>query len=168
VATQESQARGAHKEGARHAGPASVRAGVAADGTRPSELGARMLRIVSVTSIHGYAAPEVEADHLRAESLAGALWWPNGGHVQPPSNSLPELQQLAHVPHPRRARFRASGDGQPTYPEDPPDPADGGSIQPRARIARRSSLATLPAFWPQKPLRCGTSRLPRCAHSSGM
>ena len=33
------------------------------------ELGARMLRILSVSSLRGYAAPEVKDDHDRAEQL---------------------------------------------------------------------------------------------------
>jgi tetratricopeptide (TPR) repeat protein len=37
------------------------------------ELGARMLRVFSVSSMRGYAAPEVEADHARAEALATGL-----------------------------------------------------------------------------------------------
>lgn len=37
------------------------------------ELQARMLRVLSVTSMRGYAAPEVESDHDRAEALAEGL-----------------------------------------------------------------------------------------------
>ena len=37
------------------------------------ELTARMLRALSVSSMRGYAAPEVQSDHRRAEVLATRL-----------------------------------------------------------------------------------------------
>src|SRR5690606_22512395 len=75
VAAQGSQAGGAHQEATRLA----TRALELYDQMEPSaerdlgELGARMLRILSVTSLRGYAAPEVRADHDRAELLASEL-----------------------------------------------------------------------------------------------
>src|SRR5690606_14969160 len=75
VAAQASQAGGAHDEATRLAS----RALELYEAMGPSEerdlgeLSARMLRILSVTSLRGYAAPEVEVDHDRAESLAQDL-----------------------------------------------------------------------------------------------
>jgi class 3 adenylate cyclase len=75
VAAQASQARGAHTQATQlisralelyDAMPASQERDLA-------ELGARMLRVLSVSSIRGYAAPEVESDHDRAQALAEAL-----------------------------------------------------------------------------------------------
>lgn len=75
VAAQGSQARGAHQEGARLASRAlELYAQMPPAAERDlGELGARMLRILSVSSMRGYAAPEVEVDHVRAELLAQGL-----------------------------------------------------------------------------------------------
>lgn len=74
-AAQAEQARGAHTEAAR----LLSRALELYEELPPSEdrdvaeLGARMLRVLSLSSMRGYAAPEVQADHSRAESLVTAL-----------------------------------------------------------------------------------------------
>jgi class 3 adenylate cyclase/tetratricopeptide (TPR) repeat protein len=75
VAAQASQTRGAHTEATQllsralelyEAMPASQERDLA-------ELGTRMLRVFSVSSMRGYAAPEVESDNDRAEALAEGL-----------------------------------------------------------------------------------------------
>ncbi|GGK75117.1 ATP-binding protein [Ornithinimicrobium pekingense] len=75
VAAQASQARGAHQEATRLATRAlELYAEMDASEERDlGELGARMLRILSVSSLRGYAAPEVKDDHDRAEQLAQGL-----------------------------------------------------------------------------------------------
>ncbi|HEX7100674.1 MAG TPA: adenylate/guanylate cyclase domain-containing protein [Acidimicrobiia bacterium] len=75
VAGQSEQARGAHTEAAR----LFTRAIELLDQVPESEdrdlqeLMARMMRGLSVSSTQGYAAPEVQADHRRAEVLASRL-----------------------------------------------------------------------------------------------
>ncbi len=74
-AAQGAQARGAHEEATRLTTRAlELLEDLPASTERDlGELGARMLRILSVTSLRGYAAPEVESDHVRAEALAQGL-----------------------------------------------------------------------------------------------
>ncbi len=75
AAARAAQSRGAHPEATR----LLSRALEILDELPPStgrdlaELGARMLRVFSVSSMRGYAAPEVESDHARAEVLADGL-----------------------------------------------------------------------------------------------
>src|SRR5690606_38019774 len=75
VAGQSEQARGAHTEAAR----LFTRTIELLDQLPPSEdrdlqeLMARMMRGLSVSSTQGYAAPEVQDDHRRAEVLAAGL-----------------------------------------------------------------------------------------------
>src|SRR5690606_4919331 len=75
VAAQASQAKGAHQEASRLLSRALelYEAMDASEERDLGELGVRMLRIFSVTSMRGYAAPEVVADHARAEALAVGL-----------------------------------------------------------------------------------------------
>ena len=75
VAAQASQARGAHTEATQLLSRALVlyEAMPASQERDLGELGARMLRVFSVSSMRGYAAPEVESDHDRAEALAEGL-----------------------------------------------------------------------------------------------
>ena len=75
TAAQAEQAHGAHTEAA----GLLTRALELYEDMPPSEdrdlheLGARMLRVFSVSSMRGYAAPEVQSDHARAETLAAGL-----------------------------------------------------------------------------------------------
>ncbi|MFK5635454.1 MULTISPECIES: ATP-binding protein [unclassified Ornithinimicrobium] len=75
VAAQASQARGAHTEATRLLSRAVelYEAMPTSEERDLGELGARMLRVFSVSSVRGYAAPEVKADHARAEELAEGL-----------------------------------------------------------------------------------------------
>lgn len=75
AAAQAQQARGAHTEATRLLTRAlELYEGMPASQDRDlNELGARMLRVFSVSSMRGYAAPEVQADHSRAEALATGL-----------------------------------------------------------------------------------------------
>ena len=75
MAGQSEQARGAHKEATRLLSRAlelveQVRPGEDRD---LQELTLRMLRALSVSSMRGYAAPEVQEDHRAAERLAARL-----------------------------------------------------------------------------------------------
>jgi class 3 adenylate cyclase/tetratricopeptide (TPR) repeat protein len=75
VAAQAEQGRGAHPEATRLLTRAvELLAGLPESDERDlGELTARMLRALSVSSMRGYAAPEVQADHRRAEELATRL-----------------------------------------------------------------------------------------------
>ena len=75
AAAQGEQARGAHTEAARLVTRAlELYESLPESEDRDlAELGARMLRVLSISSMRGYAAPEVEADHTRAEALTTAL-----------------------------------------------------------------------------------------------
>ncbi|WP_353507703.1 adenylate/guanylate cyclase domain-containing protein [Intrasporangium sp.] len=75
AAAQGEQARGAHTEAARLVTRAlELYEGLPESEERDlAELGARMLRVLSISSMRGYAAPEVQADHSRAEALTTAL-----------------------------------------------------------------------------------------------
>jgi class 3 adenylate cyclase/tetratricopeptide (TPR) repeat protein len=75
-----------------------------------SELTARMLRGVSVSSMHGYAAPMVQSDHRRAEALAArlgrpevlpsliALWayWLTSGGLDTARGLIDRLTDMVH------------------------------------------------------------------------
>jgi tetratricopeptide (TPR) repeat protein len=75
-----------------------------------SELTARMLRGLSVSSMHGYAAPVVQSDHRRAEALAArlgrpevlpsliALWgyWLTSGGVTMARGVIDRLTDMVH------------------------------------------------------------------------
>jgi class 3 adenylate cyclase/tetratricopeptide (TPR) repeat protein len=75
VAAQASQARGAHTEATQLLSRALelYEAMPASQDRDLGELGARMLRVFSVSSMRGYAAPEVESDHDRAQTLVEGL-----------------------------------------------------------------------------------------------
>ncbi|RPI21777.1 MAG: hypothetical protein EHM57_06175, partial [Actinobacteria bacterium] len=75
VAAQVEQGRGAHTEATRLLSRALelMERLAESDGRDLSELTARMLRGLSVSSTQGYAAPDVQADHRRAEFLATRL-----------------------------------------------------------------------------------------------
>jgi class 3 adenylate cyclase len=75
VAAQGEQARGAHPEATRLLTRAVelLETLPASDERDLSELTAVMLRALSATSMRGYAAPEVQSDHRRAEVLATRL-----------------------------------------------------------------------------------------------
>jgi class 3 adenylate cyclase/tetratricopeptide (TPR) repeat protein len=78
AAAQAEQARGAHPEAAKLLSRALelVDALPESDDRDLTELTGRMLRGLSASSMHGYASPEVEADHRRAQELAGRLGRP--------------------------------------------------------------------------------------------
>jgi class 3 adenylate cyclase len=75
VAAQTEQARGAHPEATRLLTRAIelLETLPPSDDRDLSELTARMLRTMSTTSMRGYAAPEVQSDHRRADVLAAGL-----------------------------------------------------------------------------------------------
>ncbi|TFV86972.1 adenylate/guanylate cyclase domain-containing protein [Blastococcus sp. CT_GayMR16] len=75
VSAQAEQGRGANLEAARLLSRAVelVQELPGSDERDLTELTARMLRALSVSSMRGYAAPEVQADHRRAEVLATRL-----------------------------------------------------------------------------------------------
>jgi class 3 adenylate cyclase len=75
VAAQSEQARGAHTESTELLSRATDLLGglPESDERDLAELTARMLRAFSVSSMRGYAAPEVQEDHRRAEVLADRL-----------------------------------------------------------------------------------------------
>ena len=75
AAAQGEQARGAHTEAARLVSRAlELYERLPESEDRDlAELGARMLRVLSISSMRGYAAPEVQADHSRAEALTTRL-----------------------------------------------------------------------------------------------
>jgi class 3 adenylate cyclase/tetratricopeptide (TPR) repeat protein len=75
VAAQVEQGRGAHLEATRLLSRAVdlLEGRPGSDERDLGELTARMLRALSVSSMRGYAAPEVQADHRRAEVLATRL-----------------------------------------------------------------------------------------------
>lgn len=75
AAAQGEQARGAHTEAARLVTRAlELYESLPESEDRDlAELGARMLRVLSISSMRGYAAPEVQADHTRAEALTTRL-----------------------------------------------------------------------------------------------
>lgn len=75
VAAQAEQARGAHTEAAKllSRGLELFEALPDSDERDLGELTARMLRAFSVSSVQGYAAPEVVTDHRRAEELTARL-----------------------------------------------------------------------------------------------
>jgi tetratricopeptide (TPR) repeat protein len=75
VAAQAEQARGAHLEATRLLSRALelLDSLPESDERDLGELTARMLRAMSVSSMRGYAAPEVQSDHRRAEVLATRL-----------------------------------------------------------------------------------------------
>lgn len=77
------------------------------------ELTARMLRGLSVSSMQGYAAPEVQADHRRAEALATALgtrpevlpsliaiwsYWLVSGELATAGGLIERLTAMVHQP----------------------------------------------------------------------
>ncbi len=74
-AAQAEQSRGAHTEATRLLSRALELLDTLAESDERdlSELTARMLRGLSVSSMQGYAAPEVQSDHRRAEALATRL-----------------------------------------------------------------------------------------------
>ncbi|CCH87489.1 putative CyaI3 adenylate/guanylate cyclase [Modestobacter italicus] len=78
VAGQAQHARGAHTEATKLLSRAvDLLADLPASENRDlSELSARLLRGLSVSSMHGYAAPMVQSDHRRAEELAARLGRP--------------------------------------------------------------------------------------------
>ncbi len=75
AALQDAQARGAHPEATRLAGRALELVATIPDGPEHSmtELGLLMLRGLSVASMRGYAAPEVEHDYRRAVAISEDL-----------------------------------------------------------------------------------------------
>lgn len=75
VAAQAEQRRGAHTEATRLLSQALHLLGILpeSDERDVGELTATMLRALSVSSMRGYAAPEVQSDHRRAELLAMRL-----------------------------------------------------------------------------------------------
>lgn len=75
MAAQQEQAHGAHAEATRLLSRALELLGMLPESEERdlSELTARMLRGLSVSSMQGYAAPEVQFDHRRAEVLAARL-----------------------------------------------------------------------------------------------
>ncbi len=75
IGAQDAQGRGAHTEAARMLFDALelVDALPESDERDLTELTARMLRGLSVSSMQGYASPDVQADHRRAEVLATRL-----------------------------------------------------------------------------------------------
>jgi len=75
LAAQAEQGRGAHTEATRLLSRALELLDTLAesDDRDLNELTARMLRGLSVSSMQGYAAPEVQSDHRRAEALATRL-----------------------------------------------------------------------------------------------
>jgi len=77
-AAQAEQGRGAHAEASKLVSRALelLETLPPSDERDLSELGARMLRGLSVSSMHGYAAPVVQFDHRRAEVLATRLGRP--------------------------------------------------------------------------------------------
>ncbi|MFC4694171.1 ATP-binding protein [Geodermatophilus arenarius] len=113
-AAQAEQDRGAHAEAAR----LLTRALELVEPLPPSEerdvaeLGARMLRGLSTSAMRGYAAPEVEADHRRAQELASrlgrpevlpallAIWayWYASGRLTTARGVLDQLTAMAREP----------------------------------------------------------------------
>ena len=75
MAAQAEQARGAHLEATRllSRALALLETFPESEDRDLSELTARMLRGLSVSSMQGYAAPDVQSDHRRAEALATRL-----------------------------------------------------------------------------------------------
>jgi class 3 adenylate cyclase/tetratricopeptide (TPR) repeat protein len=113
-AAQVEQGRGAHAEAAKLASRALelLEALPGSDDRDLCELTARMLRGLSVSSMHGYASPDVEADHRRAQALATrlgrpevlpaliALWayWLTSGRLTPARGVLDQLTAMVHEP----------------------------------------------------------------------
>jgi class 3 adenylate cyclase/tetratricopeptide (TPR) repeat protein len=78
IAAQAQHGRGAHTEATKLLSRALelLETLPASDDRDLLELTARMLRGLSVSSMHGYSAPMVQSDHRRAEELAGRLGRP--------------------------------------------------------------------------------------------
>lgn len=115
VAAQAEQARGAHPEATRLLSRALDLSDSApeSENRRLQELTARMLRGLSVSSTHGYAAPAVQSDHRRAETLAAelgnnpvvlpsliAIWayWLTSGDLATAEGLIERLQGLVRNP----------------------------------------------------------------------
>jgi class 3 adenylate cyclase/tetratricopeptide (TPR) repeat protein len=113
-AAQAEVGRGAHNEGTKLVSRAiELLDGLPGSDDRDlSELSARLLRGLSVSSMQGYAAPEVQADHLRAQALATrlgraevlpaltAIWgyWLTRGRLTPARSVLDQLTVMVHEP----------------------------------------------------------------------
>ncbi len=113
VAAQAEQTRGAHTESTKLLSRATELLATLpeSDERDLTELTARMLRAFSVSSMRGYAAPEVQEDHRRAEVLADrlgerpevlpsliAIWsyWFAGGGLATSGTILDRLTDMIH------------------------------------------------------------------------
>jgi hypothetical protein len=113
-AAQGEQGRGAHAEATKLVSRALelLVPLPASDDRDLGELTARMLRGLSVSSMRGYASPDVEADHRRAQALAARLgrpevlpaliaiyaYWLTSGRVTTARGVLDQLTAMVHEP----------------------------------------------------------------------
>jgi class 3 adenylate cyclase/tetratricopeptide (TPR) repeat protein len=113
-AARAEQARGAHAEATRLLSRALelLESLPESDDRVLGELSARMLRGLSVSSMHGYASPDVEADHRRAQELAArlgrpevlpaliAIWayWLSSGRLSTARGVLDQLTAMVREP----------------------------------------------------------------------